>query len=88
MFAYKKIKIVVSDNNNHTAFADKFCCSECREALTCKPEDSCKLYNYISQRLPNSSFDENNVITIKTDDYDKALTLVKRAIKLRKHRIR
>ena len=87
MLIHEKIKIVVLDNNV-PVFAGRFSCAECRSAMQCKSTDNCKLFNYIKGRLPDSHIDETNVITIPTNDYNRTITLVKRAIKLRKHRVR
>ncbi len=87
MLTDKKMKIVIENNNEHI-FVDKLACIDCRAFTTCKPTDTCKLYNYLHQRISDTSLDADNVITIKAKDYDKTITLIKRAIKLRKHRIR
>lgn len=87
MLIHEKIKIVILDNNV-SVFADKFSCADCRSAIQCKSTENCKLFNYIKERMPESRIDETNIITIPTKDYDRTVTLVKRAIKLRKHRIR
>lgn len=87
MLFNEKIKIIILDNNE-PVFTGKFACSDCRSAIKCKSTEKCKLFGYINERMPDSRIDEGNVITIKTNDYNRAKTLVTRAIKLRKHRIR
>ena len=87
MFINGKIKIQI-DKDGKAQLVDTMHCNSCRSAIECVSAEKCKLYNYLSKRLPNSSIDANNVITIKTDDFDKAATMIKRAIRLRQHRIR
>ena len=87
MFINGKIKIQIEKDGN-SQFFGTMNCNSCRSAIECNSAAKCKLYNYLKHRLPNSSIDANNVITIKTDDFDKAATMIKRAIRLRQHRIR
>lgn len=87
MFINGKIKIQIDKDGDSQLF-ETMNCNSCRSAIECDSAAKCKLYNYLKQRLPNSSIDANNVITIKADDLNKTEMIIRRAIRLRKHRIR
>ena len=85
MIFNKKLDIVIS-NDNQTVFVDRMTCVECRNFMNCNQMDNCKVYEYIQQRLPNTTLNEYDVIQINTKDYNKAITVVKRAIRLRSYK--
>lgn len=87
MFNSKNFKIVLS-YNGHDYLVDTFSCTKCRSIMQCDKNADCKLYNYLKERMPNTRIDEGNTIKIQSDNYDRSIVLINRAIKLRKHRIR
>ena len=87
MFINGKIGIKINTDGKDQ-FIGTMYCNSCRSAIECNSAEKCKLFNYLNERIPGSTIDENNVITLKVQDFNKAFTLVKRAIRLRQHRIR
>lgn len=81
------MEIVISDKKD-TVFTGNFACVDCRNFAFCNSADDCKLYKYIQQRIPGTTFNSPRLITVNTGDYSKDLVIVRRAIRLRGHKTR
>lgn len=81
----ENMKIVIS-NNNDTVFTGKLACINCRNFALCDSTNDCKLYKYLQERIPDTSLNGQDLITIKTTDYNNAFIIVRRAIRLRERK--
>lgn len=85
VFCERKVEIFVNGNSLGT-----FVCNKCRSNEQCDSGKNCLLHNYVAQRVTNTQFKLNNQkseLSIKTDDFEKTMTVLKRAIKLRHNKL-
>ncbi len=79
----KKINIFLQ-KNNETVFVNHILCKECKHFVKCYCYNcNCQLYEYIKARVEKATMAENKII-IKNADESKTVTIINRAIRLRK----
>lgn len=85
VFSERQVEIVVNGEK-----LGNFVCNKCRSNEQCDSGKNCLLHNYVAKRVKDAKYklgDKTSELTVKTDDFDKAMTILNRAVKLRHNKI-